>query len=409
MKSVKCALLFVSAFILTQAFSQTAKNNITVGEKVSMYSKVLGEKREVWVHLPASYSKGKANRYPVVYVLDGDENFLTITGIVNELSVKHGNTDVPEMIIVGILNTDRTRDLTITHRTTGFAVDPQFAKNSGGGEKFTSFLKKELIPYIDSAYPAAPYRTLIGHSLGGMIVVNTLLNHTDMFNAYIALDPSIWWDDQLLVKQAETQLAHKKFENKSFFMAVANTMNSKEDFSQLKKDTATPNLHFRSEVNLIDVLKNKEAGLHWSYDYYKNETHASVPLIGQYNGLRFIFDFHPLSFSSQLWNPHFNADSAISSHYKMLSKRMGFTVLPPEEFVNSLGHAYLESHLFDKAEGVFKLNVLNYPNSAVVYSAMGDLYAERKDSNTATRFYQKSLQIKKDPKVSKRAAALASK
>jgi predicted alpha/beta superfamily hydrolase len=409
MTVLKITFLLLITLFCSVANAQTANNLISIGQKAFLYSKVLEEEREVWVHVPRNLTKSQTTeRFPVVYVLDGDQHFHALSGLIHQLSATNGNTICPEMIVVAILNTDRTRDLTVTHKTTGFAVDPEFAKNSGGGEKFTSFIEKELFAFVDSLYPTAPYRMLVGHSLGGMMVVNTLLNHTEMFNSYVALDPSLWWDEQLLVKQAQTRLNEKKFANRTFYMAVANTMNSTKAPTELRKDTHDYSLPLRSQLDLADVLtQNKENSLKWHYDYYPKESHTSVPLIGEYNALHFIFDFHKFTSLNKLFDPGFDADSALTAHYKMVTARLGYSVLPPEEFVNGLGHAYLESKLHDKSEGVFKLNLANYPQSTVVYAAMGDLYTSKGDRKTALSYYQRALGIKKDPELQKKVNALA--
>jgi len=314
------------------------------------------------------------------------------------------------MIVVAILNTDRTRDLTITHKTTGFAVDPEFAKNSGGGEKFTAFIEKELFPLIDSLYPTAPYRMLIGHSLGGMMVVNTLLNHTNMFNAYVALDASLWWDESLLVKQAQDRLKEKRFDNKVFYMAIANAIRSTKDTAELRKEKNDYNLLLSSQLDFADLLRiNQANGLRWQHRYFKEEGHNSIPLLGEYHALKFIFDFHQFTSFEQLFNPTFDADSALTAHYEKISTQLGYTVLPPEEFIDGLGHSYLESAILDKAEGVFRMNMQNYPQSPVVYTAMGDLYTKKGDNKTAISFYKKALSFKDDPVLQKKVVELARK
>lgn len=405
------SMMVLSILFVSTVYAQTDKNSIVIGTKETLYSRVLAEKREVWVHVPGNVKKNATTqRYPVVYVLDGDQHFHSLSGMIHQLSATNGNTICPEMIVVGIQNTDRTRDLTITHKTDGPYNDPEFSKNSGGGEKFTTFIEKELIPHIDSLYPTAPYRTLIGHSLGGMIVVNTLLNHSELFNAYIALDPSLWWDDNLLLTQAATVLPQKKFTGKAFFMAIANTMNSDKDTSVLHKDTTMWSLMVRDELDFAGLLRaNSENGLRWSHAYYKDENHQSVPLIGEYDALRFIFDFHQFAAFDQLFNPGFAADSALRAHYETVSSKLGYTVLPPEVFVDGLGHAYLETKMPDKAESMFKLNMKNHPKSAAAHAAMGDLYAAKEDAKTATIYYQKSLRLKNNPDVQKKITELAQK
>ena len=403
----KLALLFFFTITVATASAQANTNTIVLGKKEFLFSKVLNEKREVWVHVPGNVKKNATTqRYPVVYVLDGDQHFLSLSGLVHQLSATNGNTICPEMIVVAVMNPDRARDLTITHKTDGPYNNPQYFKHSGGGEKYTAFLKKELIPYIDSLYPTAPYRTLVGHSLGGMIVVNALLNHTDAFNAYVALDPSLWWDDNLLVRQAKTAMQEKKFNGKTFFMAIANTMNSDRDTSEWRKDTTQWSLHLRDALEFASLAEsNPSNGLRASHAYYKKESHQSVPLLGTYDALHFIFDFHSFTALNRLYEPGFAADSALRTHYEYLSKKMGYTVLPQEAFIDGLGRSFLEMRMLDKAEAIFKLNVHNYPNSAVVYAAMGDLYAAKADMKMATSYYQKSLSLKNDPEVRKKMAA----
>lgn len=149
------------------------------------------------------------------------------------------------MVVVAILNTDRTRDLTPTHVLDGIYSRYE---TSGGAENFTAFIGKELMPYIETHYPVAPYRTLIGHSFGGLFVINTLIHHTDMFSAYIAIDPSLWWDDQKLMKQAEHALGENRFKNKSLYFAIANTMTPGMDTMRVIHDTSVRMLHIRSNL-----------------------------------------------------------------------------------------------------------------------------------------------------------------
>jgi predicted alpha/beta superfamily hydrolase len=199
-------LLFCANGIQAQT-TQTQPKQIVIGSIDTIQSKILNEKREVWIYVPGSasdttYSK---QRYPVVYLLDGESHFSSVVGMIQQLNFAYV---CPEMIVVGILNTDRTRDLTPTHTDSwsflDFVLDSDYCKNSGGGEKFISFMEKELMPYIDSLYPSAPYRILIGHSFGGLTVMNTLIHHTNLFKAYVAIDPAMSWDNQKLLEEAKT-------------------------------------------------------------------------------------------------------------------------------------------------------------------------------------------------------------
>jgi len=166
-----------------------------------------------------------SQRYPVVYLLDGDGHFESVVGMIQQLSQVNGNTIVPEMIIVGIPNTDRTRDLTPTHITSDPPMmDDNSSKNTGGGENFTAFMEKELMPHIDSLYPTQPFRVLIGHSFGGLTVMNIITNHTKLFNAYIAIDPSMWYDKEQFLKTTQNKLAAQKYNGTRLYVGIANTM-----------------------------------------------------------------------------------------------------------------------------------------------------------------------------------------
>src|SRR5690242_2118293 len=259
---MKTLLLISCLFCFFSPYAQNNNNKIVIGTVDSVYSQILGEQRKIWVYVPNSGDDNSIflqQHHQVVYLLDGDAHFYSVMGMIQQLSEVNGNTVCPEMIVVAIPNTDRTRDLTPTHVTSAPYVDSNFVRTTGGGEKFTTFIEKELMPHIDSLYPTAPYRMLIGHSLGGLMVVNTLINHTDMFNAYLAIDPSLWWDNQKLLKQAETVLQQKNFQNKTLFLAIANTMDDGMDTMKVVHDTAGTTLHIRSILEFAKSLNANQA------------------------------------------------------------------------------------------------------------------------------------------------------
>ena len=178
-------LLFFALFTTFFANAQT-DNKIVIGKIDSLNSKILGEKRKIRVSVPKDFSGATyaKKRYPVVYLLDGDAHFSSVVGMIQQLSAVNGNSICPEMIVVGIPNTDRTRDLTPTHIVSDPPyMDSTFSKNSGGNEKFMAFIEKELMPHIDSLYPTQPFKMLIRYSFGGLAVMNSLINHPKLFNA----------------------------------------------------------------------------------------------------------------------------------------------------------------------------------------------------------------------------------
>ncbi|RQO74387.1 esterase [Pedobacter sp. KBW06] len=390
------ALCFVILFLATALKAQTIKNNLIVmGVVDSVQSKILNETRKLWVYVPKVDSTFLRQKYPVVYLLDGDSHFPSVTGMLQQLGVATGNSQCPDMIVVAIPNTDRMRDLT----TNSIPA----LKTSGGGEKFTSFIEKELMPHIDSIYPTNSYKIIIGHSLGGMMVINTLVNHPNMFNGYIAIDPSMWWDRGILLNQAREALKQKKYSDKKLFVGIANTMPKGMDTTQARKDTSAATNHIRAILKLKDMIQSDTAvnRLKFAYKYYPNETHGSLPLITEYDALRFFFTNY--AFPQETMMKIYGKDSSpelalaeVQSHYDNISKQMGFKVALPEGVINNFGISLIARNL-KMAFAFLQLNIKNYPNSYNVYDSMGDYYDAAKDKTKAIEFYRKALTLKEFP------------
>jgi predicted alpha/beta superfamily hydrolase len=371
-------------------------NQIIIGKADSVYSKILNENRHIWVHVPDNDSPDgifAKQRYPVIYLLDGwEQNFSVASGIIELLSGGGGNLSFPKMIVVGIPNTDRTRDLTPTHSFSMPMMDSSEAMRSGGGEKFISFIEKELIPHVDSLYPTAPYKIFIGHSLGGLMTVYTLINHSTLFNAYVAIDPTTIWDNQIVVNQAKEALKKKQFPGNPFFLAIANTMNS-------GIDTSIIGLFMRTNFKFRDYLNSyKESKLQFSCKYYPEYDHNSVPVPAEYDALRFIFNFYNYNFPfAEFFNPSYKTDSLLGEHYKYISKRMGYKVSPPEDFVNGIAYQLMSMNQLDRAYYFFEMNIENYPESFNAYDSMGDFFEKKGDKQKAIEYYTKVLELRDWP------------
>lgn len=402
MRNILHILLFLPIFSFGQASNQN-DNKIAIGTIETIQSTILNEKREILVYVPTSGGVDSKTRYPVLYILDGASFFNSVTGMVQYLSAIG---KMPEMIVVSIVNTDRVRDLTPTHSTSwsNGEQDATHFKNSGGGEKFISFIEKELIPYIDSRYKTEPYRMFIGHSLGGLIVVNTLINNPKLFNSYVAIDPSIWWDNKTIMNQAAIALKQKDYTGKKLFFASANTMNKGMDTIRVVKDTANGNLHVRDNLQFREILKkNKKNKLDWKWKYYNDDNHPSVPLIAEYDALRSFFKNYELP--KDLDDRSINAEY-ILNHYQNISTMLGYSVLPPQSTINFLGYNNLSSKLYDKAYGFFKMNINNYPASANAFDSMGDFYVEKNDTINARESFEKALSLKEVPETRKKLEKL---
>ena len=371
------SLLFCTIYI--SAIAQKPDNRIVIGTVDTVYSKILNEKRALLVHVPDG---GKDERYPVLYILDGETHFNSAVAIVQQMAGV-----IPDMIIIGIANTVRQRDLTPT------SVPGD--KVSGGGEKFTKFISDELFDYIDAHYPTAPYRIFSGHSLGGLIIVNTLINHPGMFNAYIAIEPALWWDNQKLLKQAQQQLSKINLSKKSLFVAIANNMPPGIDTITVMQDTLNPYTPVtRSVLPFIKALKEaKPKGLAWSYKFYPNERHGTIELNAEYDALRYLFSYYAFLTSQFDGHPELNIDSVLAAHFKMLSEHFGYTVVPPESLVNSLAYYCWGNNRPKEAFSLFKRNIDNHPQSGNVFDSMGDFYAGTGEKRKAIEAYTKSLSL----------------
>lgn len=383
------------------AIPEKPTQQIVIGQIDSVYSDILAESRNIWVHLPESATNSPSNttKYPVLYILDGPTHFHSVTGMIRQLSASNGNTIVPEMIIVGIPNTDRSRDLTPTHVDIDFFSGDSIQYASGGGNKFLDFMEEELIPHIEKTYPAATYRTFVGHSFGGLSVINALISREHLFNNYVAIDPSLWWDNQAFLRQADSVLSSKKYDGKALFVGVANTMDEGMQVEEVGKDTTVSTAHIRSILQFVNAMDTQnDTGLDFGWKYYNDDDHGSVPLITEYDALRFLFPWYTLDGLNRFYDAKGNTTAEelidlLNTHYKNVSDQFGYEVLPPEQFVNSTGYGFLGNNMYDKAAALFDLNIQNYPKSSNVYDSRGDCFLAQQDSIKALEYFTKALEI----------------
>jgi predicted alpha/beta superfamily hydrolase len=191
-----------------------SKEPITIGETITLHSKVLDEDRTLNIYLPQSYAADSTKTYPVIYLLDGstDEDFIHISGIVQFGSFSWINM-IPETIVVGISNIDRKRDFTYP---TTIERDKKDFPTTGESEKFIRFIETELQPFINSEYRVNNIKTIIGQSLGGLLATEILFKNPDLFDNYIIVSPSLWWDNQSLLRLEAEDYSNEK----SVYIAV---------------------------------------------------------------------------------------------------------------------------------------------------------------------------------------------
>ena len=372
---MKNLLLLIFAALVSLPAGAQNNGSVVVGTIDSIQSKVLNEQRKIWVYLPQGKQNPSGNRYPVIYLLDGTFHFLSVAGMLQQFSQVNGNTLCPEMIVVGIVNTDRTRDLTPTH----VAADPPYmdstlSKTSGGGEQFLSFVEKELIPYIDSHYPTQPYRMLIGHSFGGLMAIHSMMYHTRLFNAYISIDPSMWWEDMSYLKRTKEMLQQKKFTGVSLYLAYAHTLAEGMDAQKAENDTSRMTRHFRAIRSIDRAFQDKkDSGLRYGSKYYGSETHTTAPLIAEHDALRFIFSRYQFKSSTKDYtDPDVDIAGKYENHVNEVSQFLGYRVLPAENFVQGWAAEFFRIKQYAKAGKLYALTVKYYPESVDAHQSMGD-------------------------------------
>ena len=228
----------------------------------------LGETRVVCVWIPPEYSDTQ-NSYPVLYMPDGGikEDFPHIANTLAEL-IAAGS--VPPMILVGIENTDRRRDLT---GPSDVASDAKIAPLSDGSSVFRQFIGDELVPAINQRYRTTDRRALIGESAAGLFVVETMLLKPEMFDSYIAMDPALHWNDRYLVRTAVEHLAKFPPTKIRFWFAGSNAGDIQPHTRQLQSvltDSAPDNLEWKysdapSEKHTTIFRATKKAAIEWTF------------------------------------------------------------------------------------------------------------------------------------------------
>jgi predicted alpha/beta superfamily hydrolase len=356
-------LLLISAAVIAQPATGTVK-------RFSLKSTVLGEDRIVLVRTPVGYETNKES-YPVLYMTDGDAH-MGHTAATIEFLTRNGR--IPELIVVGVTNTDRTRDLSpVKSSQKNPAGELQFP-TSGGADNFLKFFETELIPEIEKTYRVQPYRVLAGHSLGGLFAVHAMVSKPGLFNSYVAVSPSLQWENQTTLKRAEEFLKNQKELNVSLFTSLGNEPGAiGESFDAFREVLAKTNIK----------------GFAWQAERMDDEDHGSVVLRSHYAGLRKVYEGWqgPRDLKS---GAIIGGLKGADAHYAKLSERFGYKIPVPEALINQMGYQFIFDGRPDEAIAVFKANVERYPNSANVYDSLAEAYERGGKIDLAEPLYDKA-------------------
>ena len=361
------AALFAIASVASVATAQPATGTV---KRLGLKSTVLGEERVLLVRTPIGYETNKL-RYPVLYMTDGDAH-MAHTASTIEFLVRNGR--IPDLIVVGVTNTDRTRDLTPAKSTNKNAAGELQFPTAGGADNFLKFFETELIPVIEKDYRVQPYRILAGHSFGGLFAIHAMITKPGLFNSYVAVSPSLQWENAEALKRAEEFLKNQKELNLTLYTSLGNEPGGiGESFDQFRE--ALSKTHIR--------------GFEWQADRMDDEDHGSVVLRSHYFGLRKVYDGWqgPRDLKS---GAVIGGLKGADAHYAKLSARYGYTIPVPEALINQIGYQFLFDGKPDDAIGAFKANVERYPDSANVYDSLAEAYERGGRIDLAEPLYDKA-------------------
>lgn len=342
-----------------------------IGEQFRIESKVLAETRAYIIHTPAAYKSGK-EAYPVLVLQDAETHFALTTAAVDMLS-ESGR--IPPMIVVGINNTDRTRDMTPSRPTTGLGGAP-WTGPAGGADKFLSFICDELLPTVDRSYRTRSYRVLLGHSLGGLFALYALMNRPEVFKGYIAISPSLWWDDQALVRASQPFFAAHKDLRADLYMTMG--------------DEGQQMLGGAWKLSAV-LEESKLADLRWQFKRSPEEDHGTIAYLSTYEGLQAIFKGYRLADPVALFEE--GGLAAFERHYAEVSKRMGYTVQVPMRTYGGMVWELSSRGRFAEAEAIGKKMLDIDPKNTMTLSLLARVAAMQKDDARAIGYLTQVLQL----------------
>ncbi len=367
--------LLLIPLLFTELIYAQNIDDVVIAKRIRINSAVLGEERTIFVSTPFDYANS-TDSLPVLYILDGCPEIINYaSGLVTDLS---GSNLCPEMIIVAIENTIRIRDMSPTKpKYNGQGVEIKYYGDEklGGADNFLRFIETELFPYIEKNYRTLPYRIFSGHSAGGMCVTHAFLSHKNMFNAYIAISPSLDWDSGLLNRTAEEKIGSMNLKYKQYYFSIGGN--------------ETPSV-IGDAHTFFQTLKIKAPEeLRWKFDYIENEDHGSQATVALYNGLRFIYDG---------WNYDYDKMvagglSTINSFYQSLSERFGYEILPDGGTLNSIGWGVKRAGRYQAAIEILQENIRRHPKFPEAFSYLAEVYSSAGNYELAIKSIEKAIEL----------------
>ncbi|WP_168204285.1 alpha/beta hydrolase [Aliikangiella coralliicola] len=377
------SILFLSSTLSAQ---EVKKDSISIGERITINSKLLNESRTLLISTPDNFDKSKP--YHVIYLFDAEYLFTSTVGIVTSLI---NARKIPPSIIVGIESTNRARDFIPpiegepqnNHQSWIKKKFPQF----GGTENFTAFLQSELFPFVEKNYPVKPNRTMIGYSNSGVFGLHTLVSSPSTFTNYLLISPAAWWgENEIDEKLTYFSESHESYSG-NLFLTVAGEGRGM----------------YSNSLRIAAQLEAKAPqSLHWVFKQFENETHQSTIYPSIYQGLTNLFEDINFKISDELGK--YASVSDIENYYAQLSKRYEYDITIPEIVFSDLADAQFLHHKNSLAIDTLKQWVSTYPASSFAYTSLARGYMFTEKFTLAKLNFENAIKIVtkkeiKDPSV----------
>jgi predicted alpha/beta superfamily hydrolase len=351
-RNLLAAIIIILIFTLSVT-AQQESNDIVIGKTRIVKSSILGEDRIISVWLPSSY-EGSTKSYPVLYLLDGDPGmrFALAAATVEELA----GWQIPEMIVVGVANIDRSKDMF-----------PNADGSESGADNFLSFLRDELTPYVDSQYRTFNYQILLGQSNSALFVTYALLKDPESFNAYLASSPMLGSYKELIYKMANSTFGNFPDVNRYLYMNYGD-----RDYERV----------LNSMPGFMEILEQKSPKtLEYKLDILPGEGH--VPFISYYDALKALFHDYKLTEEIKAAG----LDSIIA-HYANLSNRYGYEVEVPQAAIMGLGGFHFNRKEYDEAIAAYKKVIEKNPDLFFANYYSAHAYRSKGDLDNALKFFR---------------------
>jgi len=381
MRFINKNILFIGLAFLYTSTSYGSANNLstkeasatnikpeaivkTFGQRYSFESTQLAEKRELLIHLPKNYQES-SKQYPVLYVLDGNSHFkhaVLATDTLQRYDM------MPESIIVAIPNNTGKRNRDV----------------SKGRDKFSAFIKQEVMTYIDKNYKTSGHNTLFGHSSMGFVTLELFANEQQLFDNYIAASPAVGTTDTELLKQIEQLLTHNQLNNKSLYFTVTDKNREIPGFTD-------------GAINLAKLFTEKAPkDLLWKYNFIPGQQHMTTPYITLYEGLSMVFnDYQTPVYANYQDFFERGAMQGFTELYLKRGKKYNISNKIPEQALINLTNMLVADNQKEKALGILLTHSKKNQDALRTYNALADIHQKMEHPQKAIAAYQKALSIAK--------------